>query len=243
MCQLLGLCSNKDVDIQVSLREFRHRGRANYHGWGFAFYSNSQWKIIKEPKSLGDENIESESFKFKSKIIIGHVRLASCGKDNHLNTHPFEINKWVFAHNGTVSDIMENGEFLLTSLKPIGKTDSEYAFCYLLEKIRDRLNIKEIFEVLKSEANKIKDYGKFNFLLSNGEVLFAHGDNSLYYVQRKTPFQEVTLKDEKFTINLAEIKAPDEKAILIATEPLTTNESWIKFSGVKIFKDGEEIKE
>ena len=36
MCQLLGLSSNKEVDIQLSLREFSHRGKKNRHGWGFA---------------------------------------------------------------------------------------------------------------------------------------------------------------------------------------------------------------
>lgn len=242
MCQLLGLSSNKEVDIQLSLREFRHRGYSNHHGWGFAFYSNGEWKLIKEPRSLKNEDIESESFKFKSKIIIGHVRLASCGSRIHLNTHPFQIDGWVFAHNGTVDQIMKTSEFELRTIKPSGQTDSEYAFCYLLEKIGNNSEIKKIIEILKREAQKIKQYGNFNFLLSNGEVLIAHGDNSLYFVQRKAPFQEVTLSDDNFTVNLAEIKAPDEKAILVATEPLTTNESWKKFSGIKVFMNGEEIK-
>lgn len=239
MCQLIGLSSNKSVDIQLSLKEFKHRGKNNPHGWGFAFYSNDRWEIVKEPKSLAGKNIESEPFRFESKIIIGHVRLMSCGTQSHPNTHPFKINRWVFAHNGTVSGIIGKREFRLNRLKPEGETDSEYAFCYLLEKIEDRSDIKEI---LKTEAEKIKQYGNFNFLLSNGEILFAHGDDSLYFVQRKAPFQEVTLKDENLTVELAEIKAPDEKAILIATEPLTTNESWKKFSGLKMFKDGEEIE-
>jgi glutamine amidotransferase len=242
MCQLLGLSSNKNVDIELSLREFRHRGESNPHGWGFAYYSDGKWELIRKPKSLADEDIQREQFKFKSKIIIGHVRLASCGNKSHLNTHPFLKDKWIFAHNGTVRKIMNNEEFQLGRFRPSGETDSEYAFCYLLEKIWQETNLKKIREILQLEAEKVKKYGKFNFLLSDGEILFAYGDNRLFFVQRKAPFQEVTLKDESYTVHLAEIKSSDEKAILIATEPLTTNENWKKISGLKLFKDGNELK-
>ncbi|RCK75111.1 MAG: hypothetical protein IGBAC_1247 [Ignavibacteriae bacterium] len=37
MCQLLGVCSNKYVDIAFSLREFSKRGKSNPHGFGFVF--------------------------------------------------------------------------------------------------------------------------------------------------------------------------------------------------------------
>ncbi len=237
MCQLLGVSSNKRVDIGFSLREFQHRGRRNHHGWGFAFYQDGDWKIIKEPSSLAEKDIKDEGFHFRSKMIIGHVRLASCGSQGHLNTHPFKNNKWVFAHNGTVSRIMKDPQFALTAFKPVGKTDSEYAFCYLLEKIS--AGFENIKEVLQAEALKIRQYGNFNFLLSDGETLFAHGDNSLYYVQRKAPFNAVSLIDDQCSVNLGEIKAQDEKAVIIATEPLTANEKWKGIQGIRIFRNGE----
>ena len=57
MCQLLGVSSNKKVDIQFTIREFHHRGKGNPHGWGFAFHQNGDWKIIKEPASLSAKDI------------------------------------------------------------------------------------------------------------------------------------------------------------------------------------------
>lgn len=226
--------------FNFTIREFHHRGKGNPHGWGFAFYQDGDWKIIKEPSSLSAKDIKDEQFKFKSKTIIGHVRFISCGSQSHLNTHPFKINNWAFAHNGTVSGIMEDLQFALTAFKPEGKTDSEYAFCYLLEKIgNEPENIKEVLEM---EAQKIRQYGKFNFLLSNGETLFAYGDDRLYYVQRKAPFNTVTLIDDQYSVNLNEIKSPDERAIIIATEPLTVNEKWKRINGLKVFKGGKEVK-
>lgn len=239
MCQLLGLSSNKKVDIRFSLKEFKERGKENYHGFGFVFYKGKKPHIFKKPSSLAYENIEDKNFAFKSKIIIGHVRLASCGKQSHENTHPFVINNLSFAHNGTVTSVKK---WQLGIFKPEGETDSEYAFCYLLDKIYKKNDIKEIYKILSDEAKEIRKLGRFNFLLTNGEYLFAFGDNSLFFVKRKAPFQEVTLRDDGYHLNLKEIKNSQEKAIIVATEPLTKEENWQKIDGLKLFKDGNEVK-
>ncbi|MEN3058828.1 MAG: class II glutamine amidotransferase [Candidatus Methanosuratincola petrocarbonis] len=246
MCQLLGVCSNKKVDVLLSLRGFKHRGEYNPHGWGFAFAGDGgEWDLIKKPSSLAREpNVEENFRKYKSKIIIGHVRHASCGNQTHENTHPFKIGEWVFAHNGTVTRIMSLPDFSLNELRPQGKTDSEYAFCYLLEKIGKRKNIEKIAEILTSESEKIRACGpgSFNYLLSNGDVLFAYGDDRLHFVKREPPFLQVALRDEEYSVDLGEIKDRDERAILVATEPLTKDEKWEKFSGLRVFSDGEEVQ-
>jgi len=237
MCQLLGLSANEPVDIEFSLMEFKYRAKSNYHGWGFGLLDGNNWKIIKEPSSLDDENINEENFKFKSKIIIGHIRLKSCGGKIHQNTHPFQINNWIFAHNGTVSRIKT---WPLEKYKPAGDSDSEYAFCHLLEKIT--LDVSEVNTIIKEEAAKIEVLGKFNCLMSDGERLYAYGDNSLYYVQRKSPFGFATLKDVHYKINLAEVKKPGEVVTIVATEPLTSDEKWIRIEGLKIFENGVIIE-
>ncbi len=239
MCQLLGVSSNNFVDINLSLEEFQLRGRSNYHGYGFAFYDeNNTLKIIKSPTSLADADITDNKFKFKSKIIIGHVRLASCGSQAHKNTHPFDRKNWSFAHNGTVRKIKS---WALENFKPEGDTDSEHAFCYLLDKIAGKEKLQDIYKILKLEAEKISKLGRFNFLMSDGNYLFAFGHDALYFVKRQAPFPKVTLKDKGYSLSLEEIKKPDEKAVIIATEPLTIGEEWIEIKGLKVFSNGEEI--
>lgn len=237
MCQLLGISANKEVDISLSLREFRHRGEENYHGWGFAFLENMKWEVIKKPSSLANEDINKNIFCFKSKIIIGHVRLASCGSQVHKNTHPFAMSNWAFAHNGTVKDIKK---IHLNKFYPLGDTDSEYAFCYILEKLQS-ITSSQVAKIISEEAMKIKNYGRFNFIMSDGKRIYAYGDDSLYYVERKAPFNSIRLIDDQYEVNLSDIKAPDEKAVIVATKPLTKNENWIKISGLKIFENGMEI--
>ncbi len=168
MYQLLCISANKEVDVSFSLKEFKYREKQNSDEWGFAFFENDQWKINKKPSSLCNQDITQKQFKFKSKIIIEHIRFASCGEKIHDNTHPFNIENWVFAHNGTANDIKS---FHLEKYKPQGGTDSEYAFCYLFGKIK--VNLNRILEILKNESEKIKKYRYFNFLMSDGEFLYA----------------------------------------------------------------------
>lgn len=243
MCQLLGLCSNKPVDIRFSIREFQRRGEENPHGFGFLFYEKKRMLkpvLIKKPVPLTGENVTQNPYFFESKIIIGHVRLASCGRVAHENTHPFMMDSWGFAHNGTVTSVKK---WKLNKYVPSGDTDSEHAFLYLLEKLQKANTLQEQRKIIKSESEKICKLGNFNFLLSDGEYLYAFGDTSLYYVKRRAPFMEVTLKDDGYTLNLNEIKAPDEKVILIATEPLTVEERWEKISGLMVFKNGDIVDE
>jgi len=47
-------------------------------------------------------------------------------------------------------------------------------------------------------------------------------------VQRNAPYGPITLRDEDFTINLSDVKQPDECGIIVATNRLT-DENWIKF--------------
>jgi glutamine amidotransferase len=113
------------VNIDFSLREFKKRGAYNPHGFGFVFYEYRHPHLFKAPSSLAKEDITKQSFSFLSRIIIGHVRLASCGRKAHHNTHPFVQEKWSFAHNGTVREIKNRK---LENFKPLGETDSNMLF-------------------------------------------------------------------------------------------------------------------
>lgn len=201
MCQLLGVSSNKHVDIQLSIQEFHHRGKINPHGWGFAFFQDNKWQVIKKPDKLSKEDVADSRFHFKSNIIIGHVRFITCGSKRYENTHPFNINSWVFAHNGTVN-IMNNNGFELRKYQPEGGTDSEHAFCYLLEKIEI---FKKVVAIEDSDFTRKelafayyhnKDFSKaFSLFMSLGDDAF-----------REAPFVASIV---------ASAKTPEEKQALI----------------------------
>ena len=254
MCELLGLSFNAAVRPNVSFKGFRLRGEANPDGWGVAFYPDKSAQVVKEPLEAEESQLSEfiESYpKIKSKIFIGHVRLNSTAPPSHMNTHPFqrELNgaDFIFAHNGTLNDY--HGNLDISTFKPVGKTDSETAFCHLLNKIKGK-NVdswdNSSYRWLLDKITYINQYGKFNCLFSDGEYLFCYYDmngyNSLFYLHREAPYDHTHLSDEHFDMHLKKQKITEKEGYIIATRPLTS-EKWHKFQPgeLKIFKNGEII--
>lgn len=255
MCELLGFSFNQPISPNISFKGFRRRGKSNPHGWGIAYYPDKSVQIIKEPMKSMDSRlagyIEKENI-VQSKIIISHVRMVSAGSISHKNTHPFSRElrgeDYVFAHNGTLRNYERN--LILVKFQPIGETDSEHAFCYLMNQIAER-NItnwtNEDCILLESELKKINQNGKFNCILSNGKFLFCYHDisgyNGLCYVKRESPFNEIQLVDKDYSIDLQSEKNPEQRGYIIATRALTSGEDWFNFEPgeLKIFKDGKLI--
>jgi glutamine amidotransferase len=90
---------------------------------------------------------------------------------------------------------------------------------------------------------QIAKHGTFNFLLSNGQAMWAHASTKLHYLVREYPFHDVQLKDEDVHVDLARLNGPDDRLAIIVTEPLTTNETWIPFEPgeFKVFVDGSPV--
>jgi len=244
---------NVPVRPTVSFRGLRQRGESNPHGWGMAFYPDKSAHVMKEPveakRSPLSEFLQNYQ-KIESKIFIGHVRYTSVGSVSHMNTHPFyrelEGKEFVFAHNGTLSNY---NSLVLKRFKPIGETDSEYAFCYLLSSIEEEgitTWSRENFDWLAAILKEINKYGSFNCIFSDGEFLFCYHDkdgyNGLCLVQRKPPYNSIRLLDEDWEINLAEEKRPGQTGYIVATERLT-DEQWENFKPAEliVFKDGKII--
>lgn len=244
---------NLPVRPTFSFTGFRHRGKSNPDGWGLAFYHDESAQIIKEPIKAGRSELSRFLKNYpnvKSKTFIAHVRLASSGKKSHRNTHPFSrelnANEYVFAHNGTLRKYrrLELGRF-----KPIGETDSEHVFCHLLNCIEEKdiaQWTKEDFEWLSEKLNEINDYGTFNCILSDGELLFCYYDkdcyNGLCFIHRKPPYGKIRLVDEDWDINLTQEKDPAQTGFIIATRILT-DEPWEDFKGGELIvcKDGKLV--
>jgi len=149
---------------------------------------------------------------------------------------------WIFAHNGNLTDYAPafDGSFL-----PVGQTDSERAFCHLLQRLRQRFPqtmpaADSLHAALEEFAAETRRFGSFNFLLSNGERLFAHRSTELHYLIRQAPFSVAHLKDEDVSIDFNEVTTPNDRVALIATQPLTDNECWhpLPTDRVAMFCDG-----
>src|SRR5690606_18548534 len=165
------------------------------------------------------------------------------------NCHPFvrELwgRYWVFAHNGDLKDFTPN---LDGPYQPVGTTDSERAFCYILQQLRHRFGdtlpaLPELREALQQLTQEIASHGVFNMMLSDGSALFAHCTTKLHYIVRQYPFAEACLSDEDMSVDFSQVTTPNDRVAVIVTEPLTSNEVWIPFreGELKVFVEGAPI--
>jgi glutamine amidotransferase len=100
--------------------------------------------------------------------------------------------------------------------------------------------VQELTHTLAELAAKIARHGTFNFLLSNGQALWAHASTKLCYVLREHPFSQVQLKDEDVSVDLSILNGPQDRLAIVVTEPLTTNEDWVAMQPgeLRAFCDG-----
>tara|TARA_R110002073_G_C9295653_1_gene566401 strand:+ start:84 stop:851 length:768 start_codon:yes stop_codon:yes gene_type:complete len=255
MCELLGMSANVPTDICFSFKGLRERGgRAGPHkdGWGIAFYENKGLCIFKDPQPSYDSEIARliSDYPIKSKAVIAHVRQANRGRIGMENTHPFSRElwgrNWTYAHNG---QLLGYPSLPVERFRPVGTTDSERAFCYLLSQLDKRYpkppsKRLSAFNFLRREAANLRQFGVFNMLISDGEYLLAFCTTKLQWITRRAPFGRATLSDIDVNIDFAKETTPHDVVTIIATEPLTCNEKWHKMTPGEgqLFRFGEPLR-
>ena len=63
-------------------------------------------------------------------------------------------------------------------------------------------------------------------LLGDGDQLFARCGTKLCFIVRQAPFRKATLCDEDVCIDFAEVTTPRDRVAVVATTPLTRDETW-----------------
>jgi predicted glutamine amidotransferase len=254
MCQLLGMNCNVPTDIVFSFTGFATRGGGtdvHNDGWGIAFFEGAGVRHFVDYQAAVESPVAEliRRCPIKSKNVIAHIRKATQGRVALENCHPFVRELWgryfVFAHNGDLKDFFPelNGPY-----QPVGNTDSERAFCYILQELRRRFDdalptLAQVSAAISELATEIATHGTFNMMLSDGSALFAHCSTDLHYIVRQYPFAEAVLCDEDMKVDFSEVTTPNDRVAIIVTAPLTTNETWTQFKRgeLKVFIDGQPL--
>jgi glutamine amidotransferase len=177
--------------VQLSLEEFsRHGGLSGPHkdGWGIVWYDERDVRLVKEAfpaaRSACVQFIQDNPF--ATRVAISHVRKATQGEVALRNCQPFvrELGGlWhTFAHNGDLSGIERVASMVVQAYRPVGETDSERAFCALLERLRPLWqaqtppDVEARLRVIEPFAADLRRLGPANFLYYDGDALFAHAD-------------------------------------------------------------------
>ena len=238
MCELLGMSANVPTDIVFSFTGLMQRGGGtgpHRDGWGIGFYEGRGLRLFQDPAASVDSEVARllQRYPIKSQTVIGHIRQANVGAVNLANTHPFvrELwgRNWCFAHNGQLPDLVGASGFY----RPVGDTDSEAAFCALLNRLRlafpEPVSVDVLLPVLVASCAQFHQQGVFNCLLSDGDWLFSFCSTKLAHITRRAPFGPACLKDAQLSVDFQGQTTPNDVVTLLATEALTSNERWTQY--------------
>ncbi len=218
MCRLFGFRSiiNSQVHSSLVHTENALSSQSVKHpdGWGVSYYREGIPHLIKSTdRAIDDQIFHKVSGVVSSQTVLAHIRKATQGKLNLLNSHPFQYGKWVFAHNGNLKNFENYKDQLKKLVAPdlrrfiLGTTDSEIIFFLLLTILKDRIPLghnKIEFDVLSDVVERLCTeiinfsgplYGgnevapsenHITFLLTNGETMFGfNGGQNLHYSTHK----------------------------------------------------------
>lgn len=239
MCELFAMSANRPMDVDRYLALLMPRGgRIGPHadGWGVAYFDGRASRIFKDAAPAAESRYLAMLAKsrLRSTAVIAHIRKANpaiVGRAT-ANTHPFEREwngrSWVFAHNGKLPGIPRLSDRPDNRFKPLGDTDSELAFCHLLNAMArsidgsDEVSPFSVVNVLTPVVAELSRLGEFNFILSNGEYTFVHAHTNLHVLEGSP-----------------DPCARDKSVTLLATAPLT-NENWrpLPPGRIRVYKDG-----
>lgn len=255
MCELLGMSANVPTDICFSFTGLMQRGgRTGPHkdGWGITFYEGPGIRSFHDPEPSVASPIAElvRRHPIKSHVVISHIRQANVGDVCLANTHPFSRElwgrMWAFAHNGQLDKRLF--DLPLRYYRPVGTTDSEYAFCWLLGEVREAFpnppqDYPELIAFIRARCDQLRELGVFNMLLSDSRYLLAYCGSRLSWITRRAPFGEASLTDAEVVVDFCKETRPTDVVTVVATVPLTDNEQWhaLEPGELLLLKDGVDL--
>ena len=227
MCDLFALSAATNYPAPKSLPIFATKAGRNMDGWGIGFFKKNRAYVEKSAARAYYEGRFHDGFQrlarvVSSKFIIAHVRLRTSGPIDECHAHPFVLQfrgqDWIFAHNGKAPAI-ESYRSEKVRLED-AVSDSARTFEYLLDGIAARYarsnDIRCLFTAVADTSRQlIEEYpGSYNYLLTNGWVLFAFSNHRQFLLLKGS---------EKLERGL----------ILTTVDRGLSPENWVRFSRQK----------
>jgi transglutaminase-like putative cysteine protease/predicted glutamine amidotransferase len=243
MSELLALSFDADASPAVRFREPRNGAPATQpavYGWGIGWYPRSERgaSVIKDPTSSGKSTVNEvlgDWQRFRSTLFLCHLRghtRPRAQEDAQPFVRSYGGHQWIFAHDGDLApgwqDRLELHED--PAFEPLGKTDSEHAFCWILAQLHAR-KARALSEVpgeeLVSWLQRVNEGGRANVILSDGESLLVYRDglaqSDLFWTRRIPPHATTRLESDAVLVVLDSPQDPNRTALVFSSVPLSTD--------------------
>jgi glutamine amidotransferase len=210
------------------------QSRRNPDGTGLGvFDGQGRPELRKQPiAAWQDRDFATEAHDMTGTTFVAHVRYATTGVHDVVNTHPFMQDGRIFAHNGVVEglDVLdERLRELGTADLVLGQTDSERVFALITASVRARGGDVPagLVDAMQWLAGNVPIYA-VNILLSTATDVWAlryPEPNELYLLDRRE------ISASRFHLRTNRIRAQSEQldtssSVVFASEPMDDDPRW-----------------
>lgn len=249
MTELLAISFDSEASPLFRIRTAPREETLLVHpcGWGLAWYphGDSAVAVVRDPAAEGDNPLTralGEWKRFRSTVFVCHVHGAARRRTQQ-DTHPFDRKhggrSWVMAHNGDLHGDLAAALPLgdPAGHEPIGRTDSEHVFCWLLNLAR-REGARTLadlgWEKLHGWLRKANELGTLNLVLTDGHDVAVYQDrerfHGLHWIRRTPPYATWCLGADAFGLDLYDPLDANRTMWIACTRPLT-DEPWRAMAG------------
>lgn len=209
MCQLTLINTKSPTFNKMALYMIAARNSKYSHKDGFGFFNplSGVWRTEFAASSLTNAGNIMRDIQFDNRPVMGHVRNASKSIAVKIeNVHPFETDKIVLMHNGT---LWFEDELDVSYVGESRESDSQ-RFCAMLTK------------QLETEPDFVTS---FNICMSHCKGKFA----MIIYVKASGDFY--VCRGKTATLHYADVLMKDETVgFIINTERLSIEDEWTQFT-------------
>jgi transglutaminase-like putative cysteine protease/predicted glutamine amidotransferase len=209
-------------------------------GWGVAWYpSDNQASIVSKDPLARDTEVRLDALtdwnNYRSTVFFCKVKGAAKGYTYH-ETQPFSRSfagqDWLFMHNGDLDKVKlaEMHGNKSRFLEPLGKTDSELAFCYLLGKVQETA-ARKLADVPNERLlhwfKKLDALGSADMCISDGVTLicfYGTGSSRKLYYSRYNPPSSLRLNSEVATLDLNDPRDNHRTSLIISSSLFNTGD-------------------
>jgi glutamine amidotransferase len=145
VCRLFGMSAGSEpvsatVWLLAAPDSLVRQSHREPDGTGLGWYEDAEPQVAKQPiAAYKDAEFAREAVEVRSPTFVAHVRFASTGGLRPENTHPFEQDGRLFAHNGVLEGLDRLDERLGPDRRLVrGETDSERFFALVTKETAAR---------------------------------------------------------------------------------------------------------
>jgi predicted glutamine amidotransferase len=245
MCRLFGMSGGSEpvratfwlLQASDSLSDQSHR---EPDGSGIGYFDEADRPIVsKQPlAAFEDRQFAEEAKQVQARTFVAHVRFASTGALTVANTHPFEQDGRLFAHNGVIEGLPAlESELGHDGMAPVhGETDSERWFALITREIRRAggdvaAGITSATQWLAANLPVLSA----NFILIEADQLWAlryPGAHELHVLEREAGGGQgsgpapLVHRSSTGHIRVASDELAQRPAVVVATEPMDDDPGW-----------------